>query len=307
MTDCFDIEALEAFDREHVGLSSGALSIVLRVTNKARRMTFPLNPANFLTPGKGQVSGKGGATVRAILKSYDVHRHLSSEAGRTSRGSIQRMLLYIELLNRLTPDLAVVERFWVGRIQNYFDSKPFSFRLDPSKSLRACIRQLLDQAIARQREMSGTMYAGAIMQHLVGAKLNIVSPDGFVAHGFSVADAPTNRAADFVLDDSAIHVTTAPTGALLEKCRNNLSVGLRPIIITTEDGVGGARAIAKNVGIEERVDVIEIEQFLAANVYERSGFKREARPEFVRKLIGFYNEIVAETETDPSLRIEFEE
>ena len=93
----------------------------------------------------------------------------------------------------------------------------------------------------------------------------------------------------------------------MEKCRNNLSVGLRPIIITTEDGVGGARAIAKNVGIEERVDVIEIEQFLAANVYERSGFKREARPEFVRKLIGFYNEIVAETETDPSLRIEFEE
>jgi hypothetical protein len=307
MTDPSIAEAIKTFDREHVGLSSGALSIVLRITNKAQRMSFPLRVEDFLTPGQGQVSAKGGDTVKKILNSHGINRHLASESGRTSRGSIQRMQRYVELLNRLRPDLAEVERFWVGRIQNYFDSKPFNFKLDPSKSLRTCFRNLLDQAIERQREASGTMYAGAMMQHLVGAKLKILSPTTSVGYGFSVADAPTNRAADFNLDDSAIHVTTAPSAGLLEKCHNNLSIGLRPIIITTEDGVGGARAIAKQVGIEERIDVIEIEQFLTTNVYERSAFRRDARPAFVRSLIDAYNEIVAEAESDPSLKIEFDE
>lgn len=303
-------EALVRFDGEQVGFSKGALSVVLTVTSRARAMEFPLVPEKFLTPSGGQVSGTGGPSVSKILRNYDIIRQLSAEGGRTSRGSIERMRLYVGLLNDLSRgsdlDLEAAEKFWIERIQNYFDSMPFHLRLDPSKSLRACVRNLFDQAVERQREATGTRYAGAVMQHLVGAKLRIISPNATVIHGFATADAPTNRSADFTLDDVAIHVTTAPGEPLLSKCRDNLSLGLRPIIVTTEDGVGGARAVAKQFGIEDRVDILEIEQFLAANVYERSGFRRESRPEFVRSLVVVYNEIVAEAETDPSLRIEFE-
>jgi len=51
---------------------------------------------------------------------------------------------------------------------------------------------------------------------------------------------------------------------------------------------------------------MEIEQFIATNIYERSGFNRDQRPITVDKLIERYNSIVEQCEDDPSLRIEFE-
>ncbi len=144
------------------------------------------------------------------------------------------------------------------------------------------------------------------MQHLVGAKIDLIVDCQLVHHGFSVADAPSNRAGDFVIGDVAVHVTTAPTDALLRKCKGNLESGLRPIIVTTEDGLGGAKALASQAALEDRIDVIEIEQFLAVNLYEHSSFDRDARPAAVHDLIDRYNKIVAECENDPSLRIEYE-
>ncbi|OLP56289.1 hypothetical protein BJF92_15455 [Rhizobium rhizosphaerae] len=94
--------------------------------------------------------------------------------------------------------------------------------------------------------------------------------------------------------------------ALIRKCQGNLSLGLRPLIVTTEDGVGGAKALSKQAGVDDRLDVIEIEQFIATNVYEWSVFERDARPTAVQDIIERYNRIVADVESDPSLRIEFE-
>ncbi len=302
---------LERFDGDHIGLSKKALSLVLILTRKAQSETFPVDPKTFETAKGGQVAGLGGGAVKKILADHGITRVLSSEGGRTSRGNMERMRRYVDLLNSWAQngelDVEAAELFWIERVLNYFASMPFSFRLDPSKSLRACIRNLFDQAVARQREASGTMYAGAMMQHLVGAKLKIISSAAVVSHGHAVADGPTNRSADFALGDAAIHVTTAPSVGLMDKCIRNLSIGLRPIVITTEDGAGGARALARQAGLEDRIDVIEIEQFLAANVYERSGFEREARAEFVRELIEGYNSIVSEAESDPSLKIELDD
>jgi hypothetical protein len=301
---------LEAFNAKHINRSKGSLSLVLILTRNAQGKTFPLDKVAFRTEAGGQVAGLGGGAVKRILKDHGVVRILSNEGGRTSRGNMERMEAYIDLLNSLHEaqalDLEAAELFWVEQTLAYFDALPFTFKLDPNKSLRACVRDLLGQAIARQREVTGTMYAGAVMQHLVGAKLDIVTKSGFKHHGFSVADAPSGRAGDFLIGDVAIHVTTAPSPALLAKCEANLSSGYRPLIVTTEDGVGGAKALAKQVGIDDRLDIIEIEQFLAANLYEWSAFERDNRPGTVDNLIKRYNEIVAACESDPSLRIEFD-
>jgi len=93
---------------------------------------------------------------------------------------------------------------------------------------------------------------------------------------------------------------------LIAKCAGNLSSGLRPLIVTTDDGVGGAKALARQAGIDERIDVVEIEQFLAMSLYERSRFARDARSDAVAELVDRYNGIVVECETDPSLKIVFE-
>lgn len=300
-------EALEDFYIKHIGLSKGSLSLVLIISRNAQGLTFPLKKDQFITSKAGQVAGLGGGAVKKILNDHGIVRILSNEGGRTSRGNMERMYAYVDLLNELYEaeklDLKKVELFWVEKVRDYFNSKPFYFRLDSARSLRACFRDLFAQAAERQRESSGTMYVGAVMQHLVGAKLEHLSPGTIEHNGFAVADAPLARAGDFLLGDVAIHVTTVPGEALLRKCRDNLASGLKALIVTMEDGAGGARAAAKQFGIEDRVDIIEIEQFLTTNVYEWSSFSATERRDVVSQVIDGYNSIVDSCETDPSLRI----
>lgn len=303
---------LAAFDAAHIGLSKGPLSLAITLTRKAAEKQFPLDPNDWLTGKKGQVAGLGGGILASILKDHGITRPLSAEGGRTSRGNMDRMVVFVNFLNELFDrgilDLPAIERYWAKRIEVYFDSKPFIFKVDSAQSLRSSVKDLLAQAIARQKEVRGTMYAGAVMQHLVGAKLDLIKPNGELKHnGFSTADAPTARSGDFTIDDVCIHVTTAPGEPLLKKCLANLGAGLRPLIVTTDDGTYGARAFAKQAGIEDRIDVIEIEQFIATNIYERSGFSRSQRRKTIKALIDNYNALVDKHETDPSLRIEFEE
>lgn len=78
---------------------------------------------------------------------------------------------------------------------------------------------------------------------------------------------------------------------------------LRPVIITTQSGAGGAGALAKNTGIDDRIDILEIEQFVATNIYEWSKFEHAQRPVKVHDLVHAYNRIIEQAETDPSLKI----
>ncbi len=301
-------EQLETFRIEKGVNSKGPLCVALVVTRNASKREPPYVPKIFLTPQGGQVAGLGRAAVQAILEDYGIVRVLAEEGGRTSRGSIKRMKAYLELLNSLHTerllDFKAIEEWWIQHVKAYFAAKPFKLKLDPSKSLRNMISELMETAFDRQKECGGTMIAGAVMQHLVGAKLELALPDGHLEHqGFSVADAPGGRKGDFLIGDTAVHVTTAPSEALIRKCLANLNENLRPLIITTESGAGGAVALAKNANLADRIDILEIEQFVAANVYEWSRFEHAQRPVSVRELAATYNRIVEQVETDPSLKI----
>jgi hypothetical protein len=103
--------------------------------------------------------------------------------------------------------------------------------------------------------------------------------------------------------DAAIHVTTAPTEALVRKCEANINAGLRPIIITLAESRPGLESIARNFELEGRIEVIEAEQFIAANILEWSRFADKAQRRETARLVERYNEIVQAVETDPSLSI----
>lgn len=301
-------ERLKDFAAKHKISTKGPLSLVLVITRSAKRQSPPYTSEKFLTRQGGQVAGLGRAAVRAILADHGIHRVLAEEGGRTSRGSIGRMQAYLDLLNSLRLegllDFEQIEKWWVGRVKEYFASKPFRLKADPSKSLRSIVAELIEAAFARQRECPGTMVAGAVLQHLVGAKLELSLPRTKIDHeGFSVADAPGGRKGDFLIGDTAIHVTTAPTEALIRKCCDNLEENLRPLIVTTQSGAEGARALAKNAGVEDRIDILEVEQFVATNVYEWSRFENAKRPVSIRELVKTYNSIIEKSETDPSLKI----
>jgi len=91
----------------------------------------------------------------------------------------------------------MIETWWVDRIRDHFISKPFRLRFDTAKSLQSIIQDLLTQAKKRQQENNGTMYQGAVLQHLIGAKLELALPQLKIVHnGFSVADTVSGRSGE---------------------------------------------------------------------------------------------------------------
>jgi hypothetical protein len=194
--------------------------------------------------------------------------------------------------------------WWIAKVRIHFASKGPQFHFDAGKSLRSNIEDLLRQAQQLQADGGGTAYVGALLQHLVGAKLDFVLGKGKILHhGFSVADHSTDRNADFHVDAVAIHVTTHPTEALVRKCASNLQSGLKPVIVTRGDGVTVAGFLLKDADLGERVDVLDVNQFFTANIYERSLFKVADCKVTLAKLLERYNEIVSSCETDPALQI----
>lgn len=301
---------LSDFRDSHNLKGKGQLAVMLHITRLAIENGLPIDPETLRTQKEGQVAGLGKGRIQGILKDYGITRVLAEEGGRTSRGSLGNASDYSAFLNGLdkkrAADLPAIEKWWIARVQDYFSGKPFTLKFDQSKSLRSIVSDLLAQAKKRQDENPGTTYAGTVLQHLVGAKLDLILPEEkrVAHHGANVADSPTSRAGDFVLDDVAIHVTTAPSEALIRKCKANIEAGLRPIIVTIAESRAGVESIAKGFDIEGRIDVIEAEQFIATNILEWSGFAEKSQRVEVARLISKYNEIVGTVETDPSLLIQ---
>lgn len=300
---------LNKFAKDHQFTGKGPLSVALLVTQHARDKGLPLDPNALVTRGGGQVRRLGKSGVQSVLKQHGIDRVLASEGGRTSRGSLNKMRAYVAFLNDLyakgRADFDEIEKYWITRVHAFFAAKPFKIKLDASRGLRHVVRDILAQAVARQKDAPGMSYAGAVLQHLVGAKLDCALGLGKIKHhSFSAADAPGSRPGDFSLGDVAIHVTTAPSEAVIERCRANLDAGYKPILVTIRDRVVVAEGLADNKGLAERVDIFEIEQFVALNLYELAKFEASERRVAVDKLIRQYNKIVADVETDPSLGIE---
>ena len=142
------------------------------------------------------------------------------------------------------------------------------------------------------------------MQHLVGAKLDCALGAGSFEHNsFSTSDAPGNRVGDFSIEDVAIHVTTAPGEAVIERSIENLRDGYKPILVTTRNGFAVAEGLAQNTGIADKIYIFEIEQFVALNLYKLGKFAANGCRLAVEELVNRYNEIVEDVETDPSIKI----
>ena len=176
--------------------------------------------------------------------------------------------------------------------------------LPPDGSIKTICDAIFSQAGKIQINFGNPHFCETLLGHFTGAILDHIPGIGVIQHhGFSVADDSTERSADFHVNNIAIHVTTHPTEALICKAAANLKGGLKPLVIALADGVTGANYLLKGTEWADRVDVLDVAQFLTANVYERSLFQAGECKVTLRGIIGRYNEIVAACETDPALRI----
>ena len=265
------------FQAEYKTTTKGPLALLIQLTRMVRNKSFPLNPDDFLTENKGQVAGLGGGNLKKILSEHGINQILAAEGGRTSRGNMGLMIKYVEFLNEaheIEPvDLEALENHWAEQVREYFRNQPFTLTADPSRTIGASFEDLFEQARKRQKQNPGTQYLGAMLQHLVGAKLSLILPsDKFQIHGASVADSPTDRSGDFVVNNTIIHCTTAPGEPLVQKCKANISSGCLPIIITIYDRVKTALDLAADADLNGRIEVWDIQQFLSTNISEHSMF-----------------------------------
>lgn len=304
-------EKLRLFQSENNIVTKGPLSVVVQITRMVREKEFPLDPSDFKTEKEGQVAGLGGGNLKKILRDHGITQQLSSEGGRTSRGSMGLMIKYVDFLNTWNAEEPVnfdeIEAFWAEQVREYFRNQPFVLTADASKTVGANLDELFDQARKRQKQNPGTQYLGTVLQHLVAAKLCVILPeDSFEIHGASVADAPTARSGDFVINKTIIHCTTSVGDLLINKCKANIANGFRPVIITIFERVQTALNQIEDAGLSGRIEVWDIQQFLSSNVHEHSLFDEGKQNATLGTIIENYNHIVHEKETDPSLRIEFE-
>lgn len=315
--------ALEAFSVSNaVNGNKGPIAALLVINRhalekqRAGTLEWPLNSDDWKTGKQGQVKGLGGPATQKILAEYGIERILASEGGRTSRGSMQLMLGYIELLNNFhqihgSVDLSRCECFWINKANEYFERRPFVLSIDPQWGVRRAIRHLLAQAQNRQNEGAGTRFVGTLMQHMVGAKLDVLLGEGKIIHHHSNQnDSGSSRSGDFDYEDMVLHVTNLPTEALLSKCIANLEGGFKPLVITSSKGAFVLETLLENFGnglYDGRVDILEFEQFIASNVIELGRFNAAGRKASLTKIIEAYNRIIATVEYDLSMKIELGE
>ncbi|MEI8242809.1 MAG: DUF4928 family protein [bacterium] len=285
-------------------MSPGAICVALVVTRHAIERGMPLNAAALLNGKSGEIRCLGKRLVQSILADYGVTRILASAGGRTSRGNVRKMRAYVDWLNANVHspdfDLAVIEEWWVNiaKVTPPFCGK-LRFRIDPNLSLRTTLRGLLG-CLARLE--NGMCFRDTMMRHLVGAKLELMLGYDLQTHRAFAADSVTDRQGDFKIEDVVIHVTTSPGEGLLRKCVSNLDQGLRPLIITSFKNVVVAETLAENAGVVGRVEIFDVEQFLASNILELSKFKTEGQRITVHDLVKRYNKL-ADCENNPGILI----
>ncbi len=306
------IKELESLALNHRKfLNKGGLCVGLVVTKAALERGLPIDPDSLRTEEGGQVAGLGKAAVQTILATYGITKVLAEEGGRTSRGSLGLMKTYVTALNSLNEksskiDLQSAMDWWMEKVRLHFASEGPKFHFDAGKSVAANLTDLFLQASEIQKNSGGANFVGAMLQHLVGAKLDIVlGMNTAQHHGFSVADHSTNRHADFEINGVAIHVTTHPSEALIRKAAKNLNAGFKPLIVTLGKGVEGAAYLLQATEWKDRIDVIDATQFLTANIYEHSLFQADECKATFLAILTRYNEIVQACETDPVLLIRF--
>ncbi|MFB9474713.1 DUF4928 family protein [Nonomuraea salmonea] len=278
---------------------------------------FPLTPAVYAA--ESQVKGASGAKAKSLLAQHGETRKFTREGGRTSRFTIRHADKLAEIINAsgMAEGLAsfsgserkalafVLQKWFVDRVRDdYFEKQKISAEINPENSIRTTVANLMQAG----RERGGTT-AGAIAQHLVGAKLQIRFPSERInVESYTTADVQTGRAGDFQVGDTAIHVTMSPSERLFaERCAHNLTQGFRSRVLVPENALAAAVQMANILGFAERIAIQSIEDFVGTNVEEVAGFSKSGIRTQLRILLEEYNGRIQKAEADHSLQVEIPE
>ena len=90
----------------------------------------------------------------------------------------------------------------------------------------------------------------------------------------------------------------------MDRCRENLSEEVRPVIIVPASRVLAAKQLAEVAAIDHSVGIVEAESYIGTNIEELALYSSDQIREGLARLIRRYNERIADVESDLSLRVD---
>ena len=282
------------------------------IVSRMIREGLPITDDRFFSEGKSQLRGISGRAVQVILAEHGETRQFTSEGGRTSRKTLIIADEYRQALHAvysthpedhvdLSSLASSLESFFTQRVRvDYFDKQRIKLELDASKPVSVVVSDILEAASERNDRPTG-----AVLQHLVGAKLELRFPEAEVGRDRSTtADQQTDREGDFQIGTTAFHVTVSPMEKLIDRCKQNLHSGFRPVILTPTSRLLAARQMVENVGLLNRIGVQAAEDYIGTNIEELSTYDGDKIRRGLSALVFTYNERIQDVESDRSLMIE---
>jgi hypothetical protein len=285
------------------GTVAGALHLLERLKDN-----YLLDIDAHRAHGGAQIAGLTPSAIARILERFGETRPFLKEGGRTNRGGPGDLAALLATIKALRLDtksesqrnnlLSEMQEFIATRlVREYFDRKRIEFAFDPAATTAMTIGAILAKAIQQKK-------GGPVAEHLVGAKLKLRFPNMEIRNkSTSTADDPTGAPGDFVLGETAFHVSVAPSLGHWIKCKKNLQDGLRVYMLVPDSKLVGARQIAEQEA-SGRIAVESIESFVATNLDEISVFSQPGLVSGLTQLLKLYNERVDAVESDKSLLIE---
>lgn len=297
----------------------GAL-VILDQLEKKRWSYSELSQAVSTDPGKffgnRSIVGHTRQRIAQILESHGfadlAPRASQGELGRTSTGTKLAGLQFIRLIQTALSPVPSEDKEAQGeQLIAYLYSRIFALLLEHQQlggieitytaveSITAHISKLLDAHQANP---------GAVLQHLIGAKLEIRYSDKSIHithHTSATADLQTGRLGDFEIGSTVFHITKSPNDDHYRKAWQNAESGRKVYLLVPNKIVAGTSQFAEayRSGFTKRVNVFSIEQFVAQNLDELAAFDRTEALRQFHRLLTKYNELVTQYEHDPSLKI----
>jgi hypothetical protein len=286
--------------------AQGTIGAALVVLERLKE-NYDLDINSHLTKGGGQIRGASGDALRKILAQFGETRRYIKEGGRTSRGTMGNIANMLNSLRRLNIDqkstrkrniiITGLQGFLADKVREFFNRQRLEVIYDPSISTWQSIHNLLIKAREAHKD-------GPVAEYLVGAKLQLRFPDVQVRNSsFSTADDQLGHPGDFLVGDTAFHVTISPMFGVYEKCKRNIENGFRVYLIVPEGRIAAARENAEEVA-PGKITVQSIESFVSQNIEELSNFSKERLAHGFYRLLKTYNERVDDVEVDKSMLIE---
>jgi len=181
--------------------------------------------------------------------------------------------------------------------EDQLDGRLLRLRCDRQQSPAAWIDSILKRAVLRP--------GGVAEVHLIGATLQQRHPGIVIPNNPGhAADAQTRRSGDFPLQTVSYHVTATDGKEAVGRCKENVETGVHPILLVPKRYAEKANVYAEIAGIQDRVSILAIEDFITQNIIEMSTHQQQDFFSTLKAIIDEYNRRLEDVETDMSLKIE---